>query len=95
MKAKELRKLGVPSQVVESGLKAAGKAMKKGADTEAVFEMIRKLLSDPEEFTKDPLWGKFASELATVLKAQEIYRERDQPAPYSLCSAGLLPDRPG
>lgn len=93
MKGRELRNMGIPAgESVQSALKVVGAARAIGLDVSTIRERIRELVTSPESFRDDDVFGVLAAQLLAKKEAQNSYVPREESAPYRQWGANLEPD---
>ena len=92
MKAREMKKLGIPSgEPVRLALEAVGRARVAGLDNAVIRDRIRKLAVDPASFREDATFRQLARELLAKQEARSYYVARAEPAPYRQWGENLEP----
>ena len=93
MKARELRNLGIPAgESVQVALKAIGLARQGGLDMAGIRDRICDLVTDPETYQDDPIFGELVSAILAKQEAQSSYVPRAESAPYRQWGVDLEPE---
>jgi tRNA-splicing ligase RtcB len=92
MKARELKKLGVPSgPPMQTALQVLGAAREAGMDMETIRARVLELVDDAERFRDHPTFGALARALLAKADAQRAFVPREEPAPFRQWGIDLEP----
>lgn len=93
MKARELKKLGVPEgEPVRAALEAVGRAREAGLAVAAIRARVRDVVADPGPGREDPIFGRLARALLAKQTARHAFVPRAEPAPYRRWGENLEPE---
>ena len=85
MKAKELKKLGVPTgpilRLTLESIREASQAA--GMNQKTIREVVRSVINKPEAYIDDETWGEVAKAMVEVEELRESYVPRETPAPWN------------
>ncbi len=90
MKPREMNQLGVPKgSAMNAAVESIQLAAAAGLDRKVMAAMISSIVSQPESFLDDPVWGVLAHSLDEVFRSQSRYIPRSEIAPYQQWGEGL------
>ncbi|MFQ5655734.1 MAG: RtcB family protein, partial [Planctomycetota bacterium] len=83
MKARELKKLGIPpGEIMKTALRAISAAARDGLPKAEIRWTVQSLVEDPRPYAGDEHFGALAEAWIAQRAARKSYAPRAQPAPY-------------
>jgi tRNA-splicing ligase RtcB len=91
--SRELKNLGIPAgDQLRTAKTTVGEARNIGLKRSKIRKLLRELVSDPNSFLQDPVFGRLARELLERAEARQGYAPRSDSAPYRQWGKNLEPE---